>query len=79
MQSITLKNIPTEIHESLKQMAKIHHRSLNNEIISCLQRYTHHEESQTQSILEKARFNRSKINKVIKAKQITSALKEGRK
>jgi antitoxin FitA len=79
MQSITLKNIPEEIHQSLKIMARIHHRSLNNEIITCLERYTHHDQSQTQSVLEKARFNRSKISTVIKAKDIELAINEGRK
>ena len=79
MQSITLKNIPEEIHKSLKVMAKMHHRSLNNEIINCLEKYTHHNELQTQSIIEKARFNRSKINGVIKAKAISLAINEGRK
>ena len=59
-------------------MAKTHHRSLNNEIITCLERYTHYDQSQTQSVLEKARFNRSKINTVIKAKDIELAINEGR-
>jgi len=79
MQSITLKNIPERIHQSLRVMAKIHHRSLNNEIITCLKRYTHHDQLQTQSVLEKARFNRSKINTVIKAKDIALVINEGRK
>ena len=36
--SITLKNIPDNIYQSLKAAAETHHRSLNNEIIACLER-----------------------------------------
>lgn len=38
MASITVKNIPPEIYEKLKQAAKMSHRSLNREIIACLER-----------------------------------------
>lgn len=35
--SITLKNIPDPIYQRIKQAAKRHHRSMNNEIIACLE------------------------------------------
>jgi plasmid stability protein len=38
MATITLKNIPEQLHKKIKQRAIEHHRSLNNEIISCLER-----------------------------------------
>jgi len=34
--SITLKNIPTDLHRKLKKRAEEHHRSLNREIIATL-------------------------------------------
>jgi plasmid stability protein len=34
--TITLKNIPAELHRALKKRAEEHHRSLNKEIISTL-------------------------------------------
>ena len=37
MQSITLKNIPKKLHETLKRRAQMAHRSLNNEIIVSLE------------------------------------------
>lgn len=33
MTAITLKNIPDELYEAIKQAAKSHHRSINSEII----------------------------------------------
>ena len=38
MPAITVKNIPTQLYEQLKVAAQIHRRSLNNEIIACLER-----------------------------------------
>ncbi len=35
--SITLKNIPEPIYQRIKLAAKRHHRSMNNEIIACLE------------------------------------------
>ena len=37
MASITIKNIPQELYEKLKETASIHHRSINNEMINCLE------------------------------------------
>lgn len=36
MATITLKNVPREVHIALKQRAKRHKRSLNQEAIHCL-------------------------------------------
>ncbi len=36
--TITLKNIPDDIYDSLKASAEAHHRSLNSEAIACLER-----------------------------------------
>ncbi len=37
MASITVKNIPQELYEKLKITASLNHRSLNNEMINCLE------------------------------------------
>lgn len=36
MTTLTVKNIPEELHEELKQQAQRNRRSLNSEIIVCL-------------------------------------------
>ena len=37
--SITIKGISPTLHERLKSIARRHHRSLQNEVIACLERY----------------------------------------
>ncbi len=37
MPAITLKNIPTDLYLQLKEAAKTHHRSMNSEIIYCVE------------------------------------------
>lgn len=38
MTTITLKNIPDSLYLQLKEAAKAHHRSLNSEILYCVER-----------------------------------------
>jgi antitoxin FitA len=38
MHTITVKNIPAEIYKKLKQSAESGHRSINKEIIACIER-----------------------------------------
>jgi antitoxin FitA len=38
MPAITLKNIPDSLYTQLKTAASIHHRSLNSEILYCIER-----------------------------------------
>jgi len=38
MATITVKNIPDELYDLVKQSAKAQHRSINSEIIACLER-----------------------------------------
>jgi len=38
MPALTIKNIPEELYERLKQSASVHRRSLNSEILYCVER-----------------------------------------
>lgn len=38
MPAITVKRIPQELYERLKESARIHRRSINSEILVCLER-----------------------------------------
>jgi plasmid stability protein len=40
MPTITLKNLPRDLHRKLKNRAKAHQRSLNKEVIAALQNAT---------------------------------------
>ena len=39
MASITIKSLPPKLHEALKEAARRNHRSLQGEIIACLERH----------------------------------------
>ena len=38
MPALTVKNIPDELYERLKQAAAVHRRSLNSEILYCVEK-----------------------------------------
>ena len=38
MPALTIKNVPQNLYLSLKQSAKVHRRSINSEVIACLER-----------------------------------------
>lgn len=38
MPNLTVKNIPDELYVRLKEVARTHHRSMNSEIIYCVER-----------------------------------------
>lgn len=37
MPALTIKNVPNELYEKLKHSAAANHRSINSELISCLE------------------------------------------
>ncbi len=38
MPTVTVKNIPQEVYENLRKAAAMNHRSINSEIIACIER-----------------------------------------
>ena len=77
--NITLKNIPTEVYESLKRAAEAHRRSINSEAIACLERVllpSPHEQAervararQIRASLSPRKFKSSDIAKAIRAER----------
>jgi antitoxin FitA len=59
--SITLKNIPEPIYQRVKLAAKRHHRSMNNEIIACLEQVLAPQAVDVESRLEEARRLRAQF------------------
>ena len=60
MPTITVKNIPAEIYEKLKRAAEISHRSINSEIIACIERAVRSQEINPDLLLANARKLREK-------------------
>ncbi len=77
--TITLKNIPDTIYDSLKQAADAHHRSINSEAISCLERVLLPSRTGQEERLARARQIRTSLNpKQFKAADIAKAIEQGR-
>jgi antitoxin FitA len=60
MTTITVKNIPTEIYEKLKQSAQLSRRSINSEIIACIERAVRSQIVNPDLLLANARKLRAK-------------------
>ena len=54
MPTLTVKNIPDELYERLKLSAAEHRRSLNSEILVCLERALFSERVDPQAVLARA-------------------------
>lgn len=77
--TITLKNIPDAIYDSLKQAAEAHHRSLNSEVIACLERVLLPSKAGPDERLARARLIRESLaGKKFKAADIAKAIAQGR-
>ncbi len=60
MPNITIKNIPDDLYEQLKRSARINRRSINQEIIMCIESSVQHKVESPAQVLEKARELRKK-------------------
>ncbi|TVQ05905.1 MAG: Arc family DNA-binding protein, partial [Balneolaceae bacterium] len=75
---ITVKNIPDSIYNKLKQQAQAHHRSMNSEIIACLERTVEPKRVSPDEILRQARMMRKKVRGSLSAEEIQDAIDQGR-
>jgi len=55
MATVTVKNIPDELYERLKTVAKINRRSINSEIIVCIENAVTSRRINPDEVLENAR------------------------
>jgi plasmid stability protein len=79
MPTITLKNIPADLHRKLKKRAEEHHRSLNREVIATLQNATSGTIRLDPAKLEESvRQARSLFRRPITAREIDRWKREGR-
>lgn len=79
MATITLKNIPADLHRELKKRAEEHHRSLNKEIIATLKGTTGGAIWLEPTKLEESvRRARSLFRRPITARKIDRWKREGR-
>ena len=61
MASVTIKELPAEIHRRLKEVARRNRRSLQGEIIACLERYVERLPRGKEELLAEAAALRAKL------------------
>ncbi len=80
MVAITVKNIPAELYERVKERARANHRSINNELITILEQSLMPTPINVTETLERTRQIRElTAHYVIKDNEITRMKNEGRK
>lgn len=79
MPTLTIKGLPDPVYERLKAQAEAHRRSLNSEIISCLERAVASRPLDVESFLKGLREFREGLDLVpLTEKELRAARERGR-
>ncbi len=79
MATVTFKNIPDDLYEQLKQAANAHHRSVNSELIHCLEKAFKPTPVSAAELAEKALALRNRVAaKQLDTEEINTAINQGR-
>lgn len=79
MTAITLKNIPEQLLERLKARARAHRRSLNSEVICCLESVLQPTRLAAEARVERLRALRPRIDpEAIETDELLAAVEQGR-
>ena len=80
MHSITIKNIPPELYEKLKTKARGNRRSINKEVIHCIDRSLHSHRINADEFIAQIESMHSKHTLPhITAKDLNDGIRKGRK
>ena len=79
MPALTIKNMPDNIYEQLKESAQLHHRSMNSEILYCIEQTIGTHKVNVPGTLEIARKLRAKTAEhILTDDELNNAKKVGR-
>jgi plasmid stability protein len=79
MPTVTLKNVPDDLYRRLKQRAQAHRRSLNSELIHCLESVLRPRRITAEERLARIRALRPRIDpQAVGAAEIARAIDDGR-
>ena len=78
MKTITLKDIPQTVHSALKRRAKHHGRSLNKEVLACLEMVVVPSRVDVQALLSNIQQHRATLPGKLRDHLIQLATAEGR-
>ena len=78
--TLTLKNIPDEVYSQLKATAELHHRSINSEVIHCLESILLPRRITPEDRLRRADELRAAVGgRTFSPRQIAKSIKAGRR
>ncbi|MEY2699558.1 MAG: hypothetical protein RIQ52_313 [Pseudomonadota bacterium] len=79
MPALTIKNIPDALYEQLKSAADLHRRSINSEVLVCLEKVLVANKPSTNDRLQRIERLRASIKpNIITADDIDQAIENGR-
>jgi len=79
MPALTIKNLPDDLYEELKQLAESHRRSINSEVIVCLEKVLRPNRLSIDERIQKAKMLREKIQgDPVSPDDIENAINQGR-
>ncbi|TGG92855.1 Arc family DNA-binding protein [Natronospirillum operosum] len=79
MATVTFKNIPDDLYEQLKQAARAHHRSVNSELIHCLEKTYKPTPISATELAEQALALRGRVSaSQLSTEEINNARNQGR-
>lgn len=77
--TITVKNIPDALYERLRAAAQLQHRSINSELIACLERTLLPRRVSVEERLARARRLRASVSRpAVSRAEIVRAIRAGR-
>ncbi|MCI0439366.1 MAG: Arc family DNA-binding protein [Chloroflexi bacterium] len=79
MRTMTIRNIPDELYERIKKSAASHRRSMNSEVLVCLEKGLLSTKLDVKAFLEEARALRAAMPQVLLTdEELYAAKNEGR-
>lgn len=78
MATMTLKNVPDELHEKIKMSAAVNRRSINQEAIYLIEQALAANAVGTEATLAEVRVLREKLGIYVTEEEVTRAKNEGR-
>jgi len=76
--NITVRDIPDEVYEKIKQQADLHHRSINSEVIVYLKKIVKSHRRDPRQIIARAKKLKQKATGSLSIDKIQEAIDQGR-
>jgi len=76
--NITIKEVPDELHQKLRQRARMHGRSLNKEVITILETMVNPVPRGSRDLLRQISERRDKMDSIVKEEELKEIIEEGR-